>query len=131
MKNYTSTINLPHEYNNPHKTNSKEYLLVHKEECNKVTTDLYRFIKDINSKQKDLLGSEYSNTPSINILFNKGRYIEFSAPNKETWLFIIKSAKIKKFYNTHMIVCGKDKIEAVVSALNKQGFVANLNLDWI
>ena len=63
------------------------------------------------------------------ILFNKGRYIEFST-GKDMLRFIAQSAKIKIYYND-MIVCNNDKIEAVVKALNKKGYWAKLHLDWI
>lgn len=69
-------------------------------------------------------------TGFIKILFNKARYIEFTPPTKELLRYIAQSAKVKIRYN-NMIVCGTEKIEAVVKALNKKDIFVYVNLDWI
>lgn len=85
---------------------------------------LWKFKNDIESLQT----GSYSNR--INILFNKGRYIEFTPPGNDLRRFIAQSAKVKVEFGS-MIVCGTHKIEAVVKALNKKGYHVKLNLDWI
>ena len=50
--------------------------------------------------------------------------------SKDIRRFVSQSAKIKLKHNS-MFVGGRDKLEAVVKALNKQGYYCNITQDWI
>jgi hypothetical protein len=69
------------------------------------------------------------NNGNINILWNKCRYFELSAP-KHLLRFVAQSAKVKIQYGS-MLVGGSNKLEAVVRAFNKKGVYCNITQDWI
>ena len=131
MKNYTSTIDVS-------KIRTRWFLEMSsapKEEYNKVeeeqNTILDEFIKKINKIKENYV---FSDSDSKQILFNKGRYIEFSCSSRTQKKFIMRSAKLKEesyLKDSLLVVAGLDRIEAVINALCKQNVKATIRLGWI
>ena len=89
-----------------------------------VPIDAYSFGKRIESLQEH----EYD-YPTIDVLFNKGRYFEATVPKK----IINEVAELintKVSYDT-MIVGSWKLMEDFVTALNCMGYHARINVDWI
>jgi hypothetical protein len=88
------------------------------------------YLDRVNSRQIDRqIKTSANQRGTLNILFNKGRYFECS-PNRNILQKLSDNTGIAISHNT-MIVSNKDDLDKFVIELNKLGYIANIELDWI
>lgn len=89
--------------------------------------DPWTFAKEIEYAQEAKYSEAFSG--HWNLLFNKGRYFEMSAYNKEIADGVCDLLKIELEYN--MIVGSWKQLEDLVIAMNCYGIYICITVDWI
>lgn len=127
--NYTKTVDIPNshvDYTPPiNGWDSEHYNKHYEKNVKPVHDEIQKKVKQIENNQQ-----VENPTDTQHILWNKCRYFELSCYHKDILRFVSQSAKVKIQYG-NMLIGGRNKLEAVVKAFNKQGIRCTIEQNWI